>query len=608
MGQRPMDGRSWQPMHARTPDRAIRVGVGAAALLLFIGSAALTGLSLLSFDAVKRHLDALAADGRAGPITPAWFARMALACRLAAAGLLAAGALLYRLRARVPRYAGELAASFTSLAADVRRSLRAIVKTEEPLHLVAFGVILLVAVVLRLLFLSQPVRYDEAFTFTSWASKPFYVAMSHYAANNHVLHSLLMHASVVVFGDALWAIRLPAFTAGILLVPAAYLTMRAVYGKDAALLATAWVAAASPLVEYSANGRGYTLVWLGFILSWMTARSLTRHHNLFAWWLLVGLGALSGYTMPTALYPIGAVFMWLALSALVGDTAVAGPLLLRRVGLAALLMILITVALFSPVVLSPRDDMIFGVVTPAPWAQFSAQLPEFFAEVWRLWNADLARPVSAAWLLGVVAALGFHRRLTTDRVPMVVAAALWCLPVLLLHRLAPPPRLVVVFSPLYVGLASAGLVYLLSVVAPAMRVSRRRISTICSMVAVVLCVDVGWRVIRTQSVQSVNWREHFSDAERVTDFLKGYLQEGDAVLAAVPASAPLEYYFMRRGIPRTHLSMDPHASRRVLLVVHEPQDDTFSMLLEHVRAATPAFSAPTPLRRYPASTLYELRR
>lgn len=78
-------------------------------------------------------------------------------------------------------------------------------------------------------------------------------------------------------------IRLPAFIAGVLVVPASYLAARVLYNKRAALLAAALVASSSYLVEYSANARGYSMICLFFMLLPALAAYIIRTWSPGVW-------------------------------------------------------------------------------------------------------------------------------------------------------------------------------------------------------------------------------------------------------------------------------------------------------------------------------------
>src|SRR5262245_38990681 len=88
-------------------------------------------------------------------------------------------------------------------------------RAESAWHLAALLSLVVLGVVLRVRALEQPINYDEAFTYLQYASRPFLIGLSNYSyPNNHLFHTLLVHASIRLFGSALWAIRIPACVAG----------------------------------------------------------------------------------------------------------------------------------------------------------------------------------------------------------------------------------------------------------------------------------------------------------------------------------------------------------------------------------------------------------
>src|SRR5215203_4846783 len=126
------------------------------------------------------------------------------------------------------------------------------------------AVLLAGALLIRLLYMRQPIRHDEAYTYLYFASQPLGSALSDYTVpNNHLFHTLLVKAVTSVLGGSLPAIRLPAFVAGLLVVPAVYLLTRRSSGdRAAALIAMAAAAVWPELVHYSTNARGYSFIAL----------------------------------------------------------------------------------------------------------------------------------------------------------------------------------------------------------------------------------------------------------------------------------------------------------------------------------------------------------
>src|SRR5687767_1863319 len=125
-------------------------------------------------------------------------------------------------------------------------------RNEPREHQLALVWLVTIAIAMRALYLGQPMRYDEAVTYMYFVRLPWSEALSTYTyPNNHLFHTLLAKASVTVFGNLPWALRLPAFVAGVLVVPATYMVARAIYGSRPALFAAAIVATSGTLVLYS---------------------------------------------------------------------------------------------------------------------------------------------------------------------------------------------------------------------------------------------------------------------------------------------------------------------------------------------------------------------
>ena len=94
-------------------------------------------------------------------------------------------------------------------------------------HAILLVAAVILACVLRLLTLGSSLGHDEAYTLEAFASQPYERIVTSYAApNNHILHSLMVRCSVQLLGTESWAVRLPAFAAGILAVPLIFVLAR----------------------------------------------------------------------------------------------------------------------------------------------------------------------------------------------------------------------------------------------------------------------------------------------------------------------------------------------------------------------------------------------
>ena len=245
-----------------------------------------------------------------------------------------------------------LASAWSDAVAVPREFARAIAQERnQPVHVGTLALISIWAVWLRWQFISEPIRKDEASTFLHYASRPLFIGITYYTANNHLLNTILMHLSTSVFGESLWALRLPTLMAGILLVPATYVAIRLYHGKVAAMFAAALAGASSPLIEYSFNARGYMLGTLLFTTMIAMAGISTRRGVTGGWVLLPVAAAMALYSVPTMAYGVFGVFLYLTLAT--RDW--------RRVVFAAGATGLLTLALYTPVLatvgVSPITNM-----------------------------------------------------------------------------------------------------------------------------------------------------------------------------------------------------------------------------------------------------------
>src|SRR5213593_3439850 len=176
---------------------------------------------------------------------------------------------------------------------------------------------------------------DESATFIYYASHPLPVAVTIYGSpNNHILHTALMHLSYRMFGSAEWALRLPAFLAGVAIVPLTYVAARSI-GNRGALLAAAFSASAPVLIDYSTDARGYTMLCCFVLICAAAMAEIIRSGSRSAAWVFAISAALGFYTVPVMLYPFVMLVVWGRRKAL--------P--------AAIVAILVAVALYLPVLL-----------------------------------------------------------------------------------------------------------------------------------------------------------------------------------------------------------------------------------------------------------------
>ena len=591
-----------------TGRRAARFVVVLGALCALAGAllvaSALSPTELYEF-ARPRVIDLLGREPEF--LTLEWTERVAVRMRVIGAVLVLAGIALILLRGRLAlplaRRGEELRGSLRTLRGDVGALARRFARDRVDVAVVA--VLVLAAAVVRAVHLDDPMRYDEAFTYVEFGSRSLAVGLTAYPnQNNHLLHTLLVHLSSGVLGDRPWAIRLPAFTAGLALVPAAYVAGRTLYGRVAGLSAAALVAGASPLVEYSANARGYSLVALGFLIMLPIGRYAVVRCSLAGWLLLAVAITLSMYTIPLAAYPVAIVVLWLA-----GESVLEGGELrgrrLRRLALTLVAAALATLVLYGPVLL-------LGAAGLTNNKDFSADLPAVASDTWAEWTRDL--PVALAVLVGVaaLAALVWHRRVGRTHLPVLAGAVPVVLALTLLGRLVVYPRAWLFLLPLVLVTAGGGIQL-------AVRALAARPRELAAGAAVALALGA---VTVTSVAASGTIADHNEGREvpAIAGDLERRLAPRDRVVALTPFDYMLHYELARRGVAPDPIvdELDPGRSGRVYVLVARDQTLRQFAGLESFRRGQGEAFEPVPglpeaydgsarlVRHFGTATLYEL--
>ncbi|WP_284163824.1 glycosyltransferase family 39 protein [Frigidibacter sp. SD6-1] len=215
----------------------------------------------------------------------------------------------------------------------------------------ALGLILFLALALRLPVMTGPLWFDEIVTVQTHLKSGWGEMLSSYSMNHHYLHNLAAKLSMSVFGEQPWAIRLPALIFGLLGIWAMWRLALDLGGRLPALGTALLMALFYHHIWFSTNARGYTGLALFSTLGVFYVLRGLRSGRLADWLFFAACLAATIFTHLTgAFLYVTLGLLWLALIAARARTGtldratVTGPL----VGF--LLGGLVTLALYAPVV------------------------------------------------------------------------------------------------------------------------------------------------------------------------------------------------------------------------------------------------------------------
>ncbi len=402
-------------------------------------------------------------------------------------------------------------------------------------------VIVLIGAVLRVAALKRPLENDEAYTYLQYVIRPLSGALGDYSdPNNHLFHTLLAHFTTQLFGRHVYALRLPAFLAGVAMIPLMYLVTNRLFSVRAGLLSAAIIAGSGYMIDYSSDARGYTLITLGMLLMLCYADSAVKHDRFVHWMGLSLAMALSVYTIPSMAYAVVGVAAWVVAEIYFGHRAALKPLLLHALFTFASGLVM-TLLLYLPVLLRTGVNAIVAnrYVGNRSLMNGEESMLQSLGQTWADWHTCIAWPLVALLVVGLLAAIYRYRTLATHTVPILVPCIIVAIGFVLKQWIVPMPRLWIYLLPVYLAMASSGIVWLIQQLPAAFRLPRLALAIPLLSFLLLICLALStYASLRTEI-------DNPASSYQLSRYLMSHLTVGDAIAAHGMKMTPiLAYYYM----------------------------------------------------------------
>lgn len=519
--------------------------------------------------------------------------------------LLALGESYRRTRHRIRAARPLVARDWGLLRADVAAALRRVARWEW----MSLGAITALGIWLRLRDLAQPIRYDEAATWMDYASRPLVQGLADYRfPNNHLFHTLLVHVSAAAFGDGPVALRLPAFVAGVLLVPLTWGAARALHSRTAAPAAAVFAATSASLVLYSTNARGYTILCcLTMAIAIVAAREL-RRDNLAGWALIAVLAAVGMWTIPIMLYPLLGIALWMLAAASAGEGVLDARATRARLGWTGAAAAALTAVLYLPVIAHGGLALVVGnrFVRPQSRASFFAALPGFYDDLWNDWTRGWRSPAVLCLASGLAVALLAPRRAGRHRVSLFAASLAAATVLLVVNGRVPYLRVWMFLLPLAFAAAAGGLASIVRRVSPNSRTSRE--ASLAILLAVLVAVLTTRALLATDVVRDAEDTGTLRDGAAIAALIARDAGPRDRIVSTAPADVPLAYHLRRLHLAHDPLRATPDSAPRLWVVVDDAAGQTVPELLGRGEVMTIDFAPPRLAARFAGARVFTLDR
>ncbi len=474
------------------------------------------------------------------------------------------------------RHSNSKASTSLGFRGDLHRVIRDLGKQTSRSHKQFVLLLILLGAVLRGALLWRPISYEEAFAYVEFATQPIGVLISDYRDPvNHILHTLLTKLSTGIFGVGLVQLRLPAFLAGVLVLPLFYLFVRAMFNRYIAMMALALVVASGPLIEYSAIARGYSIVWLCFVTSLMLGRHMIKENNATSAILIGVVGAIGMWSTPVMAYPAVLVYLWILFSL----TAKYENTLRQRVvmWLASIgVFLALSGLLYAPVIMTHGVDQLLHHRTVAEqgWDQFVLHHADRSFDLWAYIIDSSAAWVAVLGFLGMFYAVYISSKFRF----LVFAMLLGTVPLVMLKTIvgAPPVWTYTLFV-FHLSTAIA-VFYVLKFLQEKLfkGLGKRTRTAVTSMVLLVGFAIPGMTMAWERTAG-------MPEAHATVAYAKKMLRPGDKLYVEYPWDSPVIFNVLAEKMDPAMLHGDPAPGAQVLAVVVPKNEQTVQSVLAHNR-------------------------
>ncbi len=434
-------------------------------------------------------------------------------------------------------------------------------KAESRKYTVAFLAIFIFSILIRLFFIDGPLHYDEGYTFYHYSQKPIYVLVSYYDfPNNHLFHTLLVKLSCFLFGESTISLRLTAFIFGILMMPLSYLYFSRNYTKGAGLLATSFIASSSFLICYSTNARGYSILFLAFILLLIIVEEIKKTNAQF-WWISFVLVQIIGiYTVPIMIYESVLFSSYLVVSKISMSNL---KIKMMYIGLSFFSVILVSILLYLPIcwIMGPKFITSNGFVATKPISYAIIHSIDTLKPASNFFYRDVPLIFKLLIPIGIIASLLYQKNWRMLYIAILTTLVF----IFFIQKVIPPPRVLAFLYILFFFSAADGL-YL--IIKHSIKKTFYIIASL-SFLSIVLSTLI---LIRTKSpsldfdeVPVINFKEIFLR-------FKANLKSDDRLYTEYPYEASVRSYFSFYKIPDHILNTNYKQANRIFLWTHRKKE------------------------------------
>lgn len=395
-------------------------------------------------------------------------------------------------------------------------------------------------------FMSQPMRYDEAYTFLNFVNQSPARIFYYPLPNNHVLHTIFVKIITSFLGANPITIRLIAFGAGIGCIPLTFNLCRQL--KQSGVFAGFAIAIFPYLVLYSTNARGYTLLTLLTLILASVGLQVVKKISNAGVILISLIASLGMMTMPSMLFPIAGLYCWFLILLIInkGDFKI---ILYKFIIPCCLFTFIFTMVLYTPVIIASHgiETVINNnFVRPQLWSEFLSNLFPHIRDTISSNFRDIPGLLLLAFtILFFLGIFYYVKKRNFSSFFLLPSMLFGSATILFLQHKIPFDRTWIYTIPFIILIADAGFTLIIE------RVSQR-IQKFIFLTMILLSVISARSLISSNTIGMYSDTGFFPEAPIAAKFIKSQITEQGrefVIKSDVPANRPLGFYLWYYDIP-----------------------------------------------------------
>ena len=410
---------------------------------------------------------------------------------------------------------------------------------------------LTIGIIVRLYFLSQPMRGDEAYTFLNFANKGISAIFDYPVPNNHVLNTILIKLSTSLFGANQVTIRLSAFFSGIIsIILVFYLSQILNPGKYSGII-SAWAVAVFPyLILYSTNARGYSLLISITLILALAGIFLSTHLSVQNTTIFAAISSLGLFTLPSMVLGLAGIIIWV-IGMLYFYKYKTKTILLNFLLPLSVMGFVFTFILYTPVIFMANgitpitaNKFVESQSWPNFLTNFFPQIQKTLAETYRDIPSLIIIIFTCLFILGVFGSFKNRNRFVIMLMPSLLFGAY---SIVFFQHTLPYARSWIYLLPFLFIIMEYGFVFLIKYISPAFY-------SIFNAILPVLAIIFVYQLMSKNIISMYPDTSAFPEAPIVVQYLKPIFKESDIIHISRTADWSVYYYFWYYHLPQPALN------------------------------------------------------